>query len=244
MCLSEYCPKPLSTTCSSAPVCDWSAPAAVRALTLDPRSAAGGGSGFHLRSSQWTQNTASVAGEDCPGPFFLLSCSSPFLYIPPHSSLNLAAPPPGPPCSRRWRSHWEEDAPKPPWCRPWLCLHAVKPAAGGQWQRLGRGFPDAGSGTSTTQHCDVRQRGNRVRYNGTEKWQDGHLQHRRVLNNEQNKRGSWCFWARKRRKYFTKNVFLKECTETERQAEKRKSHLNKQIPFFQFIYVIMRRITW
>lgn len=34
----------------------------------------------------------------------------------------------------------------------------MKPAAAGQSQRLGRGFPDAGSGTSTIQHCDVRHK--------------------------------------------------------------------------------------
>lgn len=147
----------LNTTCSSAPVCDRWAPAAVRALTPDQRSAAKGSSGFHLswRTSQRTQNRAFAAGEEGPGPFFLLPCSSLFLYIPLHDSLDLPASPQDPPCSQRCRSRWEEDSPTPAWCRPWPCLHIAKPAAGGQSQRLGRDFPDVGSGTSSIQHYDV-----------------------------------------------------------------------------------------
>lgn len=138
------------TTCSSAPVCDWSAPLAVRAPKLGPHSTAGCSLGFHLswRSSRWTLNRAFVAGLECPGPFFLLPCSSLFFYIPLHSSLNLPASLPDPPCSQRRSSYQEEDSHKHSWGRPRLRLHTVKPASEGQPQRLGRGFPDVGFGTS------------------------------------------------------------------------------------------------
>ncbi len=141
----------LITTCSSAPRCDSWAPPAVWAPTRDPSSTELSRLGFHLswRSSQWIQNWDFFAGENHPGPFFQPLCSSLFLCIPLHRSLNLPASSPDPPCSQRCRSHWEGDSPQYTWYVPWLRLHAVKPAAGGQSQRLGRGFPDAGSGTST-----------------------------------------------------------------------------------------------
>lgn len=159
------------TTHSSPPRCDRGAPAAVRAPTLDPCNAARGGSQFHLswRSSQWSKYVAFVAGEEHPSPFFLLSCSSPFLYIPLHSSLNLAASGPDPPRSPTRSSHLEEDSPKRTGDLQGLYFHTVQSAAGGHTQRLGWVFPDIGSGTSTIQHCDGTQRGNSVRYNDKEK---------------------------------------------------------------------------
>lgn len=152
------------TTRSSGPVCDWSAPGAVWALTLNPCSAAGGAPDLHQswKSSQLTLNRVFVACEKHPGPFFLLSCSSLCLHILLHHSPDLPAPPPGPPCSRKCHSRWEEGSLMPSWCRLWFCLHAGKPAAKAQWHWLGQGFPDARSGTSTTQHCDETQRGNSV----------------------------------------------------------------------------------
>lgn len=50
------------------------------------------------------------------------------------------------------------------------------------------------------------QRGNSVGYNGTEKWLgQASTGQKRVFNNDQNKRGSWSFWAKKKKE--TERVF-------------------------------------
>lgn len=63
------------------------------------------------------------------------------------------------------------------------------------------------------------QRGNSVRHNGTEKWQGQESAgQKRVFNKDQNKRGSWCFWERKRRKCY---VFKRKRIQMERQDQKK-----------------------
>lgn len=153
---SEYCPLRFWSSIAtrpSAPVCERSAPVAVPALTRDPSSAAGGCSGLHL-SWRGRQRTRNEAG---PGPSFLPSCSSPFLYILLfHILRHPPAPPSDPQCCRKRSSHWGEDSPKPSGCRPWLRLHAGTPAAAGRSRRPVAGFPDVESGTSSIWRCDVR----------------------------------------------------------------------------------------
>lgn len=93
-------------TDSPAHVCDRSAPVAVRALKLGPRSAAVSGLGFHVSwGSSQTQNWAFLAALGRPAPFSLLPCGSPFLCIPLHSSPSLPASLPDPPCCQRRSSH-------------------------------------------------------------------------------------------------------------------------------------------
>lgn len=135
-------------TCSSAPLCGWSVPAAAPALKLDPCSAARGGPDLQLtpRRRSWTHSGDSADYENRPGPFSVRSCSSPSLR-------NLQVSPPGPPCSQRRRSRSEEDSPEFSWCRRWFPLRAASLAAGGRSDETGRAFLDAGFGTSTIQRC-------------------------------------------------------------------------------------------
>ena len=69
------------------------------------------------------------------------------------------------------------------------------------------------------------QRGNSVRHNGTQEW----LGQKRVFNNEPDKRGSGCFWARKKQKYDTQEGFWKRGWKFKGRPKK-KSHVNGQIP--------------
>lgn len=96
----------LINTCSSAPVCDLTVHLAVPVLKLGPCNPARCRLGFDLSwKNPRTQNRASVAVWDSPGPFFLLPCSRQFLYTPLHSNLNLAGSLLDPLCSQTQRPH-------------------------------------------------------------------------------------------------------------------------------------------